>query len=60
MLGVLQHLAIADPAGHDDVVQESVNLPHLVRPNHVLKILTGGEVIGVHLRDLVVLTTGMQ
>ena len=60
MLSVLQHLVIADPAGHDDVVQESVNLPHLILTDHVLKILTGGEVIGVHLRDPVVLTPRME
>ena len=60
MLGVLQHLAVTDDSGHDDVMKESVNLLHLVRPDHVLKILTGGEVVRVHLRDLVIHTPGME
>ena len=60
MLGVIQHLAIVDVPGHDDVMKESVNLLYLVCPDHVLKILTGGEVIGVHLRDPVVLTPRME
>ena len=60
MLGVLQHLAVADAPGHDDVVQESVNLPHLILTDHVLKILPRREVIGVHLRDPVVLAPGVE
>ena len=60
MLGVLQHLAVADDSGHDDVVQESVNLLHLVLTDGILKILTGGEVISIHLRDLVIFATGME
>ena len=60
MLGVLQHLAVADHAGHDDVVQESVNLLHLVCPDHVLEVLPRRKIIGVHLRDLVIFATGME
>ena len=60
MLGVIQHLAVSDAPGHDDVVQESVNLPHIVRPNHVLEVLPRREVIGIHLSYLVVLTPRME
>ena len=60
MLGVIQHLAVANPAGHDDVMKESVNLLHLVLTDGVLEILTGGEVIGVHLCYAVILAPGME
>ena len=60
MLGVIQHLAVADDSGHDDVMKESVNLLHLVLTDGVLEVLPRREVIGVHLCYAVILAPRME